>query len=548
MGFKLEVGSEVFEMTDFSVIEASTPLAATDSSGQVGTINLSVVRPDAYTPDPREDVISFSPLMLVGKSVRLTDSRKGFTLGRVVSATNPSSAVFTLTCESRLGELNVYNVQAQPFVGTLESAFRNYVALAGVTTDVFVDPSISSRQVVFPGWNGELWFHLKQMAAAQDIDISLVSGVILLRPIRVREAIRGRDVNRTQSIGGTTAQFIELYHYDNQPITDELVYPPGGWSEDVTIIHVNSGEYVEQTLPLEASLSSVQQPVMQTFVSRDHNTSSVFTVVGDDGLPVQPNAWTNYGGRLAVEIAPDTVNLVVKIQAPMGLPNKDGEEIAVYGIALTSDSDSGRYSTLRILGSGVSFNKTVHRVPTGLSEQETGTEVGATVDNPYLSSLDQLYRTGSAAARKFSGRSLEITGTVTAVNKLGDSGVATYPPYSVDQANFQGMTYEDVQLGYAGMTYQQIQDDLFESVQNDFDNQVFGNVNGSRVWDQATHRWYRVREGTLNADLISFSADDDLTYTDYENYWSGSTYADHQTAFNGRTYGEVDIMGMVANG
>ncbi len=125
-----------------------------------------------------------------------------------------------------MGSLNVYGIQAQPFVGTLRAAFEYYLSLAGLTTDLFVDDSIGSRPVVFPGWSGELWYYLKLMAAAQDCDVSLVSGIILLRPIRSRIATQDRDTDRGVSSGSTTlAQAVEVYQYDNRAITNELVYP-----------------------------------------------------------------------------------------------------------------------------------------------------------------------------------------------------------------------------------------------------------------------------------------------------------------------------------
>src|SRR5690606_7621274 len=136
----------------------------------------------------------------------------------------------------------------------------------------------------------------------------------------------------------------------------------GGWTEEVTIINVNAGEYVEQELLLSASVSSIQQPVMQTFVSREHSTSSVYTVVGDDGLPITPAAWSSRGGSLSVVINPDTTSLTVKIQAPHGLPNKDGKEVQTYGVALSAESTAGRYSTLRILGSGVAYDRELVRI------------------------------------------------------------------------------------------------------------------------------------------------------------------------------------------
>lgn len=551
MGFQVDIGGFIHELESFSVQEAATPLAAGDSSGQVGTITLTVKAPDPDLAAKDANLLRWGPQMLTNRTVRLTDTRKGFTLGKVVSVSQPYGGNIQLTCESRLGLLNVYNVQAQPFVGTLADAFEYYCSIANVTTDVFIDPDIALDPVVFPGFNGELWFNLKQMAAAVDADISLVSGVILLRPIRLREAAKNRDVDRSMNIGGQLAQSVEVFRYDNQAITDELVYPPGGWSQDVESITVNAGETIEEVIELSASVSSVQQPVMQTFVSRDYSASSVYTVVGDDGLPIDPQQWADHGGSLEVVINPETTSLTVKITAPEGLPNKDGNLIGVYGISLSADESTGRYSTLRIVGSGVSFNKTSVIIPTGVPASLTGTEIGTTIDNPFLSTLDQLYRAGTRAARQFTGRTMTLSGSVIAVNRLGDSGVATYPPYSFDQDQHDGQTYGQVQSGYSGQTYAMIQQALFDLVQNDYENQVFGNVNGARIWDQKSRRWYRIREGTLNPDTISFSADDDLTHGDIQEMWSslpGYTYGlvNFTYQFFNATYEDENVMGMIA--
>jgi hypothetical protein len=545
MGFKIEVGGRTYEALNFSVQEASTPLAAGDSSGSVGTIRVDIPFPD---PDllPNHPINKYGSHILVGKPIRLADTRKGFTLGKITQVQNSrATGLIQLTALSRLGELNVYNVQAQPFVGTLSNAFQYYMSLANITYDFAVDPTIATKPVIFPGWNGELWYHLKQLAAAVDCDVSLVSGIILLRPIRVRTATRGRDLDRPVSVGGgSLAQNIEVIHYNNRQITNELVYPPGGWSETVTTINVNSGETIEEVLELSASVSSIQQPVMQTFVSQLHDSSSVFTVVGDDGLPIDPNAWTNQGGSLRVEINPDTTSLTVHITAPTGLPNKDGEEIGVYGISLSSESGTGRYSTLRILGSGVAYNKQTIRIPTGVTPSETATEVGVTIDNPFLGTLDDVYRAGLRAVRGYNGSAMTVNGSVIAINQLGDSGELVLTTYGEVQTVYAGKTYAQVQTLNAGKSYLQVQADFNTGADSLFENQVFGNVNGARVWDKQSARWYRIRNGTLMPGQMQFDAEDDLTHADVATFRSGLTYATLQTQFTGMTYREVDLMGL----
>lgn len=545
MAFRLIVGGRDFGFTEYSDQEAATPLAAGDSSGQVGTISFTVPRIDAEI-NPNHPMVQYGDNWILGRQVRLEDSRKGFTLGRV-SSIQPTqgSATIQISATSRLGELNVYNVQAPPFVGNLTGAFQTYLSLANVSTDFLVDPSVATTPVIFPGWSGELWYYLKQMAAAIDCDISLVSGIIVLRPIRQRVATRGRDVERSGTVGGgSLAQSIVVNQYNNRAITNELVYPPGGWSEDVTTINVNSGETVEEVLELSASVSAIVQPTIQTFVSKSHNNSSVYTVVGDDGLPIVPEQWAAAGGRLSVKINPNTTSLTVTITAPTGIRNRDGKEIGVYGIALSSEGNTGRYSTLRIIGSGVAFSKEEVRVPTGVGPEETATDVGVTIDNPFLSTRDQVYTAGVRAVRSFSGSSLSITGTVTAVNQRGNTGevlLRTYQEFEIDNS---GSTYAAVQTRYSGMTYTGVQEAFNSGIPDQFENQVFGNVAGARIWDEPSRRWYRVRTATMTPATIQFEAEDDLTHSDVGMYFGRLTYLDMQMMYNGFSYREVDLMGL----
>lgn len=545
MAFKLTIGGVSFPLTDYNVEEAATPLAAGDSSGQVGTITFTIPLPDVDVA-PSHPLVRYGDTWLLGREVRLEDSRKGFTLGKV-SAISPSlsSGTIRVSCLSRLGDLNVYNVQAQPYVGTLAGAFQAYLALANVTTGFLVDPSIATRLVIFPGWSGELWLHLKQMAAAINCDLSLVSGVILLRPIRAREVVRGRDIERSPSAGGgNLAQFIAVNQYNNRAITNQLVYPPGGWDASVTTINVNAGESVEETLQLSASVSSISQPVMQTFVSRDHSSSSVFTVVGDDGLPIQPDQWYAQGGNLRVEINPDTTSLTLKVTAPTGIRNKDNKEIGVYGIALSSDNNTGRYSTLRIVGSGVEFTKEEVRVPTGATASETSTEIGITIDNPFLSTRGDVYTAAVRAVRAYNGSGISVSGTVSAVNRRGETGAVNTRPYSEMQSLHSGKTYATVQTSYSGKSYLQVQEEFNAGIEDRFENQVFGNVAGARVWDERSRRWYRIRSGTSSPSTVSFEAEDDLVHSDVQSYLAGNTYAQVQVMYNGFSYREVDLMGL----
>lgn len=557
MGFRVDIDGLKIEVEDYSVGEASSPLAAGDSSGAVGTFSVTLPVPDEYvtispgTPaTPWRTIREVGAQILVDKTVRIEDSRKGFTLGTIKeSSESQDGGTIQITGTSRLGSLNVYGIQAQPFVGTLRNAFTYYLGLADVTTDLFVDDEIGDRPVVFPGWTGELWYYLKLMAAAQDCDISLVSGIILLRAIRKRIATNDRDTARTVNAGSNTlAESVEVYQYNNRSITNELVYPPGGWDPSVQVLTVNAGETTTYTLELSASVSSIQTPVMQTFVGSSYNSSSVYTIVADDGLAVDPGLWVARGGSFSVTIADDTTHLSVELTGAVGIPTSTGSEAQNFSVALGADTTGNRYSTLRIVGSGVGYNKEKKRIRTGVPASRTATEVGVTIDNPFISTVNDLYRAGTRAAKRFAGASMSLTGAVIGINRRGDSGVVSYPTYEQVQTSLGAVTYGGSETFYSGLgliSYEDVRQYWFELFRDDDSDQVFGNAQGARIFDRRSRRWYRIREASLTPGGISISsADDDLNNGDIEGLYSDLTYGGVQSLLDAFTYREAEIAGM----
>lgn len=555
MGIRVKVGGIDYQVSDYSVEEQATPLAAGDPTGSVGVMEFSLPLPD---PDihPDHPIVRYGPEWMIGQEVEiLSDSRYGFTLG-VVDAVAPAGGQFQVSCLSRLGELNIFNVRAQPYVGTLKNAFEYYARVAGITSGVVVDESVANRLVSYPGFTGELWYHLKQMAAAQDCDISLVSGTILLRPIRIRVAERGRTIQRAGQTGvGQLARAIEIYWYKTKAITDELVYPPGGWNPEVEILNVNAGETLEYTLELSSSLTHFQVPEMVTSVDQYYSDSSVYTVVADDGFPVPPDAWHRNGGKVEITLNPDTTSLNVVLTGALNIFTSTGEPSKSFSLALEAVGTGARYSTLRIVGSGVEYDRQLKRIRTGVSEGRTGTEVGLTIDNPFINDLNTLYKLGTRAAKNFSGNVSTTTAEVTSVNARGESGEKQVMSYEAVKDSLAGTvgpgaSYRDISGFYEEEGFRSYADVLewWESqTANDFSNQTFGNVQGARIWDPSRKRWFRIRSATVGPSGISVgTADDDLTIGDVNEFFRSKnyTYDDVQNLRNGLTYDQERMVGL----
>lgn len=559
MGFGLEVSAGSYsgklQISDYSVREDASPTSPAGSFGSVGTFDISVRSPDRSVPlgrpSPLMAIREFGPSYLLGCDITLSDGRKGFTLGRI-SAYNVShdGGMITYSGESEMGRLNVYNINAAPYTGTLAGAFDYYASLGGFTGPVVTDDAIQMREVVFPGWSGELWFHMKQLAAAQSCDISLVSGILLLRPIRKRIASQNRDTSRT--VGAEPrrlARSIEIYQYNNRPISNELVFPPGGWSSEVTVMNVNAGETEEYTLQLSASLSSFIHPIMVEHVDQNESTSSVYTIVSNDGIAISPALWAAGGGLLEVTMGETSNVLNVKIIGATGIRNQtDDSEARNFSVALGSPSLGNRYSTMRIIGSGVAYNKKKLTIPTGLTPAQTENEVGITIDNPFISTANEAYGAGARAARSFSGARPTLSGNVTSVNRRGDSGQVSAPSYAQVAVELGARSYGQVKSYYLSLmltSYAKVRAFWIEKFRNDDVDQVFGNVQGARILDRASRRWYRVRSAVMTAAGISFSeADDDLTHGDMQELYGGKSYADNVALLGQFSYKQVDMIGM----
>lgn len=445
MGIKLEIDGKSYEVTDYGTSEDSTPLSVGDSSGGIGSIDFSIrnVR---------------NPFLLQGKDFRLTDSRRGSTRGQIDSVEPVRGTDLTrISCYSRLDKLNVYNVQAQPFRGTLEEAFLYYLKLANVTTDIWVDEEIRSKPVVFPGWFGELWFNFKNLAAAHNCEIALVGDVILMRKLRTRDAHRGRLIDSSVSFGGgSTALNVEVYRYDTRWTDNDLIYPPDRTGEGLSVISAGAGEETEYTLDLSetASIATLKPLEYWRNIGKTaFGSTSMYSVCTDDGTQLSEAAFLRNGGSIEAIINDDTTSVTIKFRAPTGLVNKDGEPVSTYTIGQGDGTTSNRYSTLRLWGSGAIYTKDLLRTPTGLTPAETSTEVGVTIDNPFITDANDQFNAASRLAASFRGESFSLRGTTTRVNpRYDDESSKNYAKYSDVQAAYAGMTYSEVVTYITGST------------------------------------------------------------------------------------------------
>lgn len=547
MGLKVDIAGSTVLQEAYSISESATPLAGGDSSGAIGTISLK----SAHMP--RSGGIGSIHL---DKQLDVIDTARGITSGQVNRLVRLNeSGLWDVSADSRLGAFMI-DVQVSPFTGTLGNAFKGYAGYANITSNITIDAALTNIPVSFPGFSGNLWQRMKEMAVGYGAEINLVSGVVVLRKVRQFLAITDRESASNVTYDATQkAHQQEVIWYKTARYSTGLIYPPGGWVPETRVLSVNAGEDAEHILETDSSITSIQAPTMLTSVAPGYSASSVYTIVGDDNLPIQPAQWRDYGGTLSVSIEPDTRRLRVKMRGASGLVKIDGTPMRNFRVALTAGTNDSTYSTLRIVGDSVRLEQRSIIIPTGIPyptnlDGSIATEriVNApTIDSEFINTMDAACSAGVRGAGRYSGKMATLSATVSALNRRGKAGTAVYPTWQFAQDYFTPGTYAQFNAANASRNYVQLRDYLRSLVDVGIDNQLFGNAPGARFWDRRSRLWFRIRDATTAWDSTAISADIDTTWGDYKVSAGARTYGQIKATYPaGATYRDVAIGGLPA--
>lgn len=208
-----------------------------------------------------------------------------------------------------------------------------------------------------------------------------------------------------------------------------------------------------------------------------------------------------------------------------------------------ADSETD-YNSLRIVGTGAIIDKTVLVLPTGVPAGHTVEQTGVTVENVFVSTLEDAYRVGSYVATRFKGEEQTISGTLTKVNQRAGTGFVIGPLISDFDAEYQGMTIAQFNTQWAGKTLGDFKAAQTAKVIDTSDNQVFGNVAGARF--RYKDAMYRITTSTTTNTDVEFSATRDTMIADFNAAHAGKTIADFNAQFAGMTlkqFGRVPLQG-----
>lgn len=523
-------GSEA-NIGEYNVSEESTPIVASDTSGAVGGFSFSAV----------DDPSRLGSMLLYNSAVSLTDGSRGETQG-VIDDITSRDGIASVSVVSRLGSL-VVDKTALLVNSNFDTAIRYYLSLGGIVDDVAVDSTLVDIPILAPGWTGDLWTKIKELCVYVGAEIALVKGDVVIRPVRGRRALEVNNVNTSWKVTrASLAREVEVFYYDSEYISDGLVYPYGGWTPDVPIYSVDAGETLTVNIPIDVSLSDLEAPVVQDSVTRTYEASSVYCVAGNDGFAIPAAMWTDYGGTLTATIGEDGQSIDLTVYGPTGIISR----YAPYRIAMSS-GPGDYYSSLRLVGTGVGYNKQSIIVPTGADPEQISRDVGVSVDFPFVRDVNEAYDLALDLTAKWASPERTIQLEKTDVRQPGETDnnfdFATFADFD---ATYAGQTFGEFDMDWIGATFADFDAYWYSLVQDDFDFQVFGNAGGARI--QYRRAMYRIRTASIGQSNVSITAESDTTFEDFDGAAEDMTFEDFDELYAGLTFEDFSLIPMAQVG
>lgn len=494
-------------VVNYSYTEGSTPLVPGDESGAIGDVSIEVLNENNAS------------ILLYKDDFYLQDNFHGSVQGSVESVAGNNDTV-TMGGRSRLAALNVEDI-IPPRTGTIGNIIEAVINAVGEETNILKDAGLSTATVNAPGYEGDVWVYIKQLCSAYEVEVTVIRDYIIIRPARQRTIDATNLIDKSWQIQDIElAQTFDVAYYNYTPRTDYLVYPEGGWNSEVQVYSVAANETTEFELDLEFFLTSVQQPQVFDTVAKDYGTVSCYSVSGNDNLPVTAAFWEAFGGDMAFEILGDGSRVKVTITGPTY------EALSPYSISISDGSTS--YSTLRVVGTGMDYNRLLYTEETGLTAAEAPIVKGAEIDNPAISTLAEAKRYALFARRLYALPTQTYSTSGRTFPRLEGSIPSIFYP-TFDDYNDSlptGYSFANFNSDYIGKTF-----DDFTTALGNVVPQGFGEVAGSRV--QLDDAVYRVRSSNITPDVISFDAEYDTLFSDLDDVYGAALWSSLASAWTG---------------
>lgn len=380
--------------------------------------------------------------------------------------------------------INVYNLP-WGITGNVRSIYRNQ------TKDMLVDWigeyeevkdfTVTGTYIAGPpvaalaGVN--MWDYLQQACSAYEYELAVINDVITAMPIAERIIdITNKTVPTISPTMTLSGRSIDIVYSNAENIVDQEIY--SARADNNRIISVNANETITVTVPIAGTPTIVNLPYRGV---TPVNGAGEYTIIQANGTQVPQSAWSNYGGRVKVDISTTAVNaLDITFVGPNVSDGVFGGSSPTYvgPFKLAYSSGSTEYAALSIIGTGIKTNVQTLNLDTGSDRTKVFQDVAKTITNVFINTKEQAYDRGIWVSSDTSGPRVTLSATI---------------PVS----EIQG----------------------------------FGLAAGSRIWYRDSI--YRITDATIGNLAVSFNAVRHVTAEDFDLVWAGGLVGEHDETWEG---------------
>lgn len=285
----------------------------------------------------------------------------------------------------------------------LSSYYQDYVDSC-ITGHVIDYQAADDPDVIYPGWTGNVWTKVDELAQANNQEVAVVGGVVTVRDVGQLE-INPELFDGPPTIAVDTrglARSVDIV-YQNTDYGDGVVMYDA-YADSNRILQIAAGKTETVTVSTQSYPVLVNNPVpVDTFVVGPGQ----YHVIGADDLPVVAQEWIDYGGMVDVGIGPTSNSINITLTGPtVEIPSVPGPYY------LAASDGSSNYATLSISGAGVTTRPLTLHLYTGADPLLVTQEVSATITNIHISTEAQAYDRGVWASDLACGPNVTLTGSL----------------------------------------------------------------------------------------------------------------------------------------
>lgn len=272
--------------------------------------------------------------------------------------------------------------------------------------------------------NSNMWEYIQAACAAYGQELSVVEGVIVVRPIGSEIiAIDNKTVPTISPNTNLGGRNVEVVYTNAASVVNQELY--NAREDNNRVISVKVDEKITTTVEISGTPTVVNLPSRSTIPA---SGVGEYSIVDSTGQQVPEYLFAACGGRVDVQLNPTVLNAIdITFYGPsstavvLGGTPFGGATPTYAGPFKLAYSSGNDYAALSITGSGVKTTPTTLKIRTGADPEKVAQDVSKTITNQFIVTKTQAYDRGSWAIFEASGPkvTLSLSVPVSSITSFG---------------------------------------------------------------------------------------------------------------------------------